>query len=376
MSNFSINCVFKVCIVLTLLAALQFKAQSNYSIEGTVCDSKTKEPLANATVYLSQTTNSTITNNMGHFVIQKIPKGKFNLVAVIIGYEPKKALIEFNNTENLVANFMLDYNNYEMKPIEINAESAKEWNKQLKYFKKLFLGNNEYADDCVFNNELKLDFQENDTLFSAVINEPLIIINNALGYKIECVIKGFSYNKIQKRLIYIIYPVFKELKTSSKDSLDDFKSNRSDAYRGSSAQLLSLLTDENHVRFKEAGFKIYYYKPDLESQSYYNQFDNGLFDNGLKEVESSDEIVSQDSLANKYYLNPHKLSYDRIGIKTNKLLIKYRSFVHSLIDVFNESGTEFYKQGYFTKIGEYSLHGSMADEGIATMLPSDYQDLE
>jgi predicted transglutaminase-like protease len=54
---------------------------AQYKISGKVIDFDTKKPVEGVSVYLSNTTKGTVTNNKGEFALLNIKGGKFDLVA-------------------------------------------------------------------------------------------------------------------------------------------------------------------------------------------------------------------------------------------------------------------------------------------------------
>lgn len=83
-------------ILLTVLSlfvlAFTLQAQNapviNSVLEGTVTDSKTKEPLEGVTVAIKGTTNSTLTDNKGQFVLKTGQKFPFVIQLSHVGYKP------------------------------------------------------------------------------------------------------------------------------------------------------------------------------------------------------------------------------------------------------------------------------------------------
>jgi hypothetical protein len=77
------------------------------SFEGVVQDSKTKELLPSASVYLEGTSFGTATDDKGHFRIENIPAGEYYLVISLIGYRPFRQLIVANASDRLTKNALL-----------------------------------------------------------------------------------------------------------------------------------------------------------------------------------------------------------------------------------------------------------------------------
>ena len=109
--------------------------------------------------------------------------------------------MELNDKQNLVVNFSLERSVYEFSQVEVKGEIPTKWFDQLEIFKKLLLGTNIYAKKCVIKNPYIIDFKEENSKLTATAREPIIIQNNALGYKIECVLKNFSYDLNSRGLV-------------------------------------------------------------------------------------------------------------------------------------------------------------------------------
>ncbi len=78
----------RTTILLILLLALSGLVFSQTgSMEGTVADAETGEPLPGANITLVGTLLGAATDGDGHFIIRRIPAGKYNLQATMIGYK-------------------------------------------------------------------------------------------------------------------------------------------------------------------------------------------------------------------------------------------------------------------------------------------------
>lgn len=325
-----------------LIFVLHFNAelfsQNLYTVEGKVTDAKTGEPLAYVNVFLSQTTIGATTGANGVYRIGKIPSGKFNIVASIVGYESKIASLDMRTGEKRVVDFKLERSLYQFNQIEVKDEIPKEWFDQLEFFKKLFFGQNQYAEDCEIKNPYQIDFKEENNTFSAVAHEPIIVLNKALGYKVECVLKSFSFDKTASTLRYQVHPSFSEMKTLSKDSSDIFTSNRDEVYRSSLGQLLVSLTVNNY-KFIDDGFQL--------------STSSGI-------VRRAKDIVEADTVHAKFFLKVKgcmRVKYWNDGKKTFSSICLKTGIA------------EFDPSGYFIDPDEFTLEGYMANEGMATMLP-------
>jgi len=75
---------------------------SQNTIEGTVTDSHSKEPLTYVNIYLPELEKGTITNDKGTFSIHNLPSGNYNILFSIIGYKTLSTTISLPLTNNLI----------------------------------------------------------------------------------------------------------------------------------------------------------------------------------------------------------------------------------------------------------------------------------
>ncbi|HAP02290.1 MAG TPA: TonB-dependent receptor, partial [Bacteroidetes bacterium] len=67
-----------------------FRSETEGAISGVVTDAETSEPLIGATVAVLNTTNGTITDFDGKFILTNVPEGKCTIKVSYIGYESKE----------------------------------------------------------------------------------------------------------------------------------------------------------------------------------------------------------------------------------------------------------------------------------------------
>ncbi len=106
------------------------------TITGTVIDSRTKQPLPGANVYIAGTSVGAASNLEGKFYISNIPPGRYTLVVDYIGYKQKQVEVELLEQRQTVSlTFELEYVALELgKTIEVTAQAEGQMeaiNKQL-----------------------------------------------------------------------------------------------------------------------------------------------------------------------------------------------------------------------------------------------------
>ncbi|NJD21632.1 MAG: carboxypeptidase-like regulatory domain-containing protein, partial [Melioribacter sp.] len=224
------------------------------SIEGKVTDAKTKEPLPFASVYLSGTMIGVSTNIQGKYKMLKVLAGKYSLIVSMIGY--KEAVQKIYVTDNLPEkhDFYLEPRPIVMNQIQVNEEHPPEWKNRLEIFRKYFLGRTDFSDECVIENQDEIILSQNETSATeAKCYNPLIIINTALGYKIECLLTRFLCNDEIGKADIVYYPKFVEMTPKNQDELKMWKENRKKEHLGSLRRflksLINLTIDENDYTF-------------------------------------------------------------------------------------------------------------------------------
>ena len=214
-------------IPFVLLIASNANCQpSNNSVSGYVKDSSTGEPLAGVNVFLSGTYWGASTGSDGRYLIESIIPGNYEIVVSMVGYTPMYDQIKVEETRHTRADYFLKQRIYEIEDVTVEAEVPEEWFDQLDLFKKYFLGSRDCIYDCIIENETELNFAEDDEMFYASCKNPLTVYNYALGYKIDCILFKFEYNKNTGGCNYIIKPMFTEMEYRDTDELEYWTENR------------------------------------------------------------------------------------------------------------------------------------------------------
>ncbi|HOI29150.1 MAG TPA: carboxypeptidase-like regulatory domain-containing protein [Melioribacteraceae bacterium] len=308
------------------------------TVEGKVTDGSTGEAIPLANVFLSQTTLGSSTDKNGYFKIQNVPLSLFSLVVSVIGYETRIVSVDFRDGKNKYVDIKLQPTVYLLEEVSVKDEADENWENQFQRFKKIFFGNNDFAKHCEIKNPYHINFREDGNKLFAEASTPIMIINKALGYDIECILNYFEYNKSDGSVSYSVFPLFNAVKTTDEDSLEYFITNREKAYFGSTIHLLSSLA-QGRYRFRDEGFELR---------------------RGSKIVNKAEEIVEHHPKTNRYFLNFNNcinIEYWNNGTRTYSVLC------------LNYGSTEFSSDGYFLALGEFSISGEMAKEGVATLLP-------
>ncbi len=233
-----------------------------YSISGHVRDRAANEPIFNVNVFLSGTTKGSTTDQAGYYEIKNIPPGEYQLVASMMGYRRRVHPVYLHTERSVVKNIALEPHIYEGETIRVTAGMPKDWKKNLKRFKKLFLGESAFASKCTILNPevLRLDYDKEIKKLEADALRPLFIENRALGYKIEMVLDDFYYSQQPFFLSYSHNEVFTEMEPKNSRQEKRWNKNRQKVYYGSLRHfLMTLYRGENALDHN--GYEMFLLKP-------------------------------------------------------------------------------------------------------------------
>ena len=180
MKKLSLYVVF--CCLITSLQA--------QSIEGTVYDDKTKEPITGVVVYLNGTSIITTSDQTGHFKLLVENEINTTLVFSHLSYEP----LVINNPFKLdETSFFLKEKQYTLSEVTVIADRYSRADK-LKVFKEQFLGKSAAGKSCIIQNEevLVLNYDNDTYTLSGYAVSPLIIENKYLAYQIHFDLQSFT----------------------------------------------------------------------------------------------------------------------------------------------------------------------------------------
>lgn len=111
----------KIIILLLLFSATLSLAQSRYTISGTVSDKKNGETMIGATIYIKNTGSGSVTNSYGFYSIT-LPKGKYQVIYRMVGYENDTVDVELS--ANLKLNRSLAESSQSLTEVVISSKKA------------------------------------------------------------------------------------------------------------------------------------------------------------------------------------------------------------------------------------------------------------
>jgi hypothetical protein len=217
---------------------------------GKVLNAATKEPIAGANVFITNTSYKTITDKEGNFSFPLLNIQKGELIVNALGY--KHAVFEINNNTALI-NVMLEQQAKELESVIVKSYIKDGFKKWGRLFIDGFIGTTEEAEDCIIENKETLRFYFDKTIQTLMVDakEPFRIKNKSLGYYIDYTLENFEYNTKTKVLFFSGYSVFTEME-GGKRKVKNWKKKRNNCYEGSILHFMralyrNKLTEENFI---------------------------------------------------------------------------------------------------------------------------------
>lgn len=205
--------------------------QSGYTISGKVIDTSTGEPLPFCNIYFSQSLKGATSDVNGNFVLSDVLSGDYDLITSFIGFTTYRTRISITDAD--INNFTIKLNPdiQSLESIEVVGKRDKEWERKLKQFEKIILGQTGFSKQCEIKNPWIISFSGDKNSFTATANQSIEIENNALGFLVKLDLNRFQ--KFKEVFEFNGYFHFSQLQARSAADLERWKLNRLTAYNGS-----------------------------------------------------------------------------------------------------------------------------------------------
>jgi len=360
----------KALFSLTLFFGVLFIAfAQTATIKGLVTDAETGETLPFCNVFVNNTTISTATEMDGTYVLSGLEPGTLEIGFSFLGYVAETKTVSLNPGGELTLNLKMEPYVSELSDVEIKASRDKAWERNLRKFENLFLGNDAIAKESEILNPWVIDFPEPEEKgnFTASSQQPLEIINNHLGYKIIFDLKEFYQSRTNSK---IAGPArFEELVPVSDVQKNTWDQNRAEAYRKSPMNMFrSIVKGEQ----EKEGFFLYGDKPggspsmNMRSDIFANELGNSVI------PYESDQLVKNADKPGEYLIHLK----GRIEIHYQKGYSRVNTYADAPYPVsWLEVAGEYVRvkeNGFILNPDKLVFSGDMERKRISTLLPLDY----
>ena len=214
---------------LVLLICSSLISFSQRAITGSVVDAGTGKVIPGCSVFITNTSKGTTTDNIGYFEISGVPAGKHQLIISSVGYETN--VFTFSE-EKLPINIKVELKIKVRELANVIVESYVEetWEKWGRLFLDNFIGTSANSKGCTIKNakDIRFKFYKKSNRLVAYSDEALLIENKALGYTIHYQLEKFEVNFNDESVVFLGYSLFEESKNKK-----NYAQHRQQSYKGS-----------------------------------------------------------------------------------------------------------------------------------------------
>lgn len=339
--------------------------QKQFSILGKVIDSATGQPLAGASALLQNTTYGTISNADGNFFL-RLPNGGYELLVSYTGYEKFNQRI--SNSFATEDTMIIQLVKQDQSMSEVAVVSSNEVENGLErfgnFFSEHFIGTSPNAEKTKIENPevLRFFYTKNNkrNRLKVTAREPLLVINDELGYRIRYQLDSFSYDYRSDISQYTGAAFFEEIDTTEEVKATYIK-NRARTYLGSRLHFMRTLYDQT---VQQEGFIVEQLEGSLNKPS--AKLITDLYDSTIYSADSSLVEVGWNG---RYRVSYKKVFPDKRFLQQYKLPSNTKVQV-TVIDA--DGGFIIEENGYFYEQYDVVNAGYWAWKKLSELLPYDY----
>ena len=398
--------LFGICFL-----ALPTMGLAQAVITGRVFSRNDHSPVADASVFISNSSIGAVTAKDGTFRLTDVKPGKYELVVTNIGFETYAQTVTVTDKNADISDVLLKPTTIALQAVVIKAENDLNRERYLNTFKEEFIGTSMLAKDCKILNPEVLDFQydEKESKLTASSIDFLIIENIALGYRLKYLLNEFSLDAKDPNKKNIFYKgpfLFQQLQGTPAQERR-WERNRLEVYRNSPMHFFRALSRD---RLRQENFLVFkfisYDNPERPTQNLINsriQFYKNLPSLNSKQRDSlaywtrklklptklkkfvRDTLKKKDLIVDGNPTGPFELRTDNDGLlisysksghfnMTDQLDYLYNSSNHeTTFAKLNSTGVLFYANGILADPYSLIYSGVWAQHRIAELLPINYE---
>jgi Protein of unknown function (DUF3179)/CarboxypepD_reg-like domain len=242
-----------ITALIILIASHYVNAQS--SINGSLKDKETNEPIIGATVFIEHTTIATVSDKNGAYELKNIPSGFNKVIVSHVGYKSYSGKVSGNPVLNILLRPLV----LELEEAEVSNKVDRQWKRLYSQFEKAFLGNSINAKQSKILNPWVIELtRDSNGKIKGHSTDFIQIENRGTGYTIRFLLDKVELENDQ--ITYVGKPLFSELDAKNEPEKVRWKNNRLRTYLGSKQHFLYALSNNklnalgyeiNHVQFDE-----------------------------------------------------------------------------------------------------------------------------
>jgi hypothetical protein len=181
-------------VIVLFLVIIPLSCFSQLAITGKVQNSVTHQPVGYASIFLSNTSIGSKTDDNGKFILKNVQPGKYEIIVSVLGYETYANSITINSDSLRLQDILIVPKTLQLVGVVIKANRDENREDYLASFKEEFIGKSPLAADCKILNPEILDFDYDKATKTLNVTAPdfLEIDNPSLGYHIKYLLHDFQ----------------------------------------------------------------------------------------------------------------------------------------------------------------------------------------
>ncbi|HEX3383891.1 MAG TPA: carboxypeptidase-like regulatory domain-containing protein, partial [Mucilaginibacter sp.] len=346
----------------------QFNHVGYSIISGRITD-KDKKSVSNASVFLNNATVGSKTDTSGHFRLENVKPGKYDLVVSIVGFETYHKTINAIGDDISLPDIELNTKTIALQEVVIKRHNYKAHAIDLYNFKNQFLGDTYLAHDCEILNPQVLDFDYDDsthTLRATTDNQLLVIDNKALGYRIRYLLDEFRYdgNSVKYNGSVLFEPMH-----GSPSQERRWAKKRQEIYATSEMHFMRALLNK---RVENEGFRVLAYLPVGDTASHRTVLSRTPMPcTALLHPTDQDDLFAFGTKYKALYVEYNK--NQRFHDNDRFLRLTDRTNFEASVVSFTSPYLYFDQNGWVSNPNDVTLLGAWENYRVAGMLPADYE---
>lgn len=240
-------------LILFMVQALCSPLNAQVNITGKVINDVSGEPLVGASVYINNSTIGSTTGADGSYTLFNVMPGTYDIIVTFVSFEAIIHRVSVG-AKPLKFTFRMNEKVTQMRNILVMSDELRR--NRIEKFRQLFLGITLAAERSRILNEDDILFEggEKKGEIIAFSEQPLIIVNRELGYRVYFELKEFYLDEREGLSYFIGYTRFEDLESSNAGK---WARKRMQYYLGSTMHFYHSLADGNA---EENDFRIFLVK--------------------------------------------------------------------------------------------------------------------
>jgi hypothetical protein len=249
--------LFIKSLMLFLALLLPFGCFAQFIISGRILNQADTKPVANVSVFLSNSSIGDKTANDGTFTLHNVKPGKYQMVVSIVGFDTYNRILVVENSSIKLDDITIFPKTIALSEVKIKPKNDPYRGRNYDWFKEEFLGTSYIAHECTILNPqlLDLDYDDDSGTLTASSYDFLQIENPVLGYKIKYLLSDFKMNNkdASKKQVYYQGSVLYEEMKGTPAQEKRWKKNRQEVYANSAMHFLRAAAS-GHM--EQEGFRV------------------------------------------------------------------------------------------------------------------------